>query len=51
MKKTLVLVGSLLVLCTVNTICIGQDLAVYPADGQSQEQMDKDKYECYTWAK
>ncbi len=28
-----------------------QDLVVYPADGQSQEQMEKDKYECYGWAK
>lgn len=28
-----------------------QDLMVYPANGQSQEQMEKDKYDCYTWAK
>ena len=24
---------------------------IYPAKGQSQQQMEKDKYECYTWAK
>jgi hypothetical protein len=28
-----------------------QDVFVYPEKGQSQEQMEKDKYECYTWAK
>jgi hypothetical protein len=28
-----------------------QDLVVYPAKGQSNEQMEKDKFECYGWAK
>ena len=28
-----------------------QDLYVYPKNGQSAEQTDKDKYECYNWAK
>jgi hypothetical protein len=28
-----------------------QDLVVYPAGGQSNEQMEKDKFECYGWAK
>ena len=28
-----------------------QDLIIYPAQGQSTEQMEKDKFECYTWAK
>lgn len=27
------------------------DLYVYPKEGQSAEQTDKDKYECYQWAK
>jgi hypothetical protein len=27
------------------------DLYVYPKEGQSAEQTDKDKYECYNWAK
>lgn len=27
------------------------DLYVYPAQGQSAEQTDKDKFECYNWAK
>ncbi len=28
-----------------------QDPIVFPAKGQSDEQMDKDKYDCYNWAK
>jgi len=28
-----------------------QELIVYPAQGQSSEQMEKDKFECYSWAK
>jgi hypothetical protein len=28
-----------------------QDFMIYPAKGQSDDQMEKDKYECYTWAK
>ena len=30
---------------------LAQDLIIYPAKGQSQEQMEKDKFECYTWGK
>jgi hypothetical protein len=28
-----------------------QDLIVFPAQGQSNEQMEKDKFACYNWAK
>jgi hypothetical protein len=28
-----------------------QEIIVYPAQGQSNDQMEKDKFECYTWAK
>lgn len=28
-----------------------QDPIVYPAKGQSEDQMEKDKYQCYSWAK
>ncbi len=28
-----------------------QELIVYPAKGQDQEQQKKDEYECYEWAK
>jgi hypothetical protein len=45
---------SLLLFAFISTLAIpvwGQDLIVYPAKGQSQDQMEKDKFECYTWAK
>lgn len=28
-----------------------QEQIIYPAQDQSQEQQDKDKFECYSWAK
>jgi outer membrane lipoprotein SlyB len=28
-----------------------QEIMVYPAQGQSNDQMEKDKFECYSWAK
>ena len=28
-----------------------QDLIVFPAKGQSQEQTERDKFDCYQWAK
>jgi hypothetical protein len=28
-----------------------QEPFIYPEKGQSNEQMEKDKYECYSWAK
>ena len=30
---------------------LAQDLIVYPAKGQSQQQIERDKFDCYTWAK
>ncbi len=30
---------------------LAQDVYVYPTQGQSQEQQDKDSMECYRWAK
>jgi hypothetical protein len=45
----------ILVLLLITTIAVctsyAQEPIVFPAKGQSNEQTDKDKYECYTWAK
>ena len=30
---------------------LAQDLIIYPNKGQNQEQLDRDKFECYSWAK
>jgi uncharacterized protein YcfJ len=42
-------------ICMTGFVSIGssfaQNLIIYPKEGQSQEQMEKDKYACYTWAK
>lgn len=32
-------------------IVLAQELIVFPAQGQSQEQTEQDKFACYTWAK
>ena len=45
------MLGSLLLATLLVGTAVAQDLVIYPAKGQSQEQMDQDKYACYTWAK
>ena len=46
---------TLLLAFSVSVIFSGSALAqepiIFPATGQSQEQMEKDKYSCYQWAK
>jgi hypothetical protein len=32
-------------------LVLAQDLIIYPNKGQSQPQLEKDKFECYSWAK
>jgi len=32
-------------------VAFGQDPIIYPNKGQSNKQQEKDKYECYSWAK
>jgi outer membrane lipoprotein SlyB len=46
----IVLVGCVLALL-FPPVARAQDPIVYPAKGQSNEQVEKDKYECYNWAK
>ena len=50
--KRIVLSAFLLgvVVCVAGS-ALGQNLMIYPAKGQSQQQMEKDKFECYSWAK
>jgi outer membrane lipoprotein SlyB len=53
--RTKTVVGILLfaagILSFVAGAALAQDPIVYPAKGQSEKQMEKDKYECYSWAK
>jgi len=30
---------------------MAQELIIFPKEGQSQQQMEKDKFTCYSWAK
>ena len=51
MKSQVFIVVLLALLAFAAGSVIAQELIIYPAKGQSQEQMEKDKFECYTWAK
>jgi hypothetical protein len=50
-KKAIEFVSVLLFLTFAAGQAACQDLIVFPAKGQSQKQMDKDKFDCYSWAK
>ena len=41
----------LLLIVLIVAPALGQDLFVYPEKGQSEKQIEKDKFDCYTWAK
>jgi hypothetical protein len=51
MKKAMVLVLTLMLMGALAVPALAAELIVFPAKGQSAEKMDKDKGECYTWAK
>jgi len=42
---------SMIVLFCFSGLSLAQDPIIFPAEGQSQEQMEKDKFSCYQWAK
>ena len=41
----------LLLIVLIAVPALGQDVFVYPEKGQSEKQIEKDKFDCYTWAK
>jgi hypothetical protein len=51
MKQIAIICISVLIIFFFTGVTRAQDPIVFPAKGQSQEQMEKDKFECYTWAK
>jgi outer membrane lipoprotein SlyB len=51
MKRLLYLAVPLFLLALGAGPVLPQEFIVYPAKGQSQEQMEKDRFECYSWAK
>ncbi|MEA1946555.1 MAG: hypothetical protein U9N83_04540 [Thermodesulfobacteriota bacterium] len=50
-KNRIQLVSLALFAVFLASSALAQDLIIYPAKGQSQDQMEKDKFECYNWAK
>lgn len=48
--RYLTIITMAILLCFAGT-ALAQEPVIYPAKGQSPEQLDKDKYECYSWAK
>jgi len=50
-KRIIYIWGMLFVVTCTMSSAPAQNLIIYPAKGQSQEQMEKDKFECYSWAK
>ena len=50
MKKTMIFVVTFIAVAFAGT-ALSQELMIYPAKGQSQDQMEQDKFQCYSWAK
>ena len=51
MRKGVFISMVMLVLAFWVGFALAQELIVFPAKGQTQEQMEKDKFECYGWTK
>lgn len=51
MKTTILISGCLLLVALFAGPVLAQDPIVFPAKGQSQDQMEQDKFQCYNWAK
>jgi hypothetical protein len=51
MKRFILISMTLIVAAFYVNSAIGQDVIVFPAKGQSANQMEKDKFDCYQWAK
>ena len=51
MRRMIQLVSLLCFVVLVTAPALAQDFYIFPNKGQGSEQMEKDKYECYSWAK
>jgi hypothetical protein len=51
MKPMIILAALLYLTVPVTGSALADDLYIYPTKGQSHDQMEKDKYNCYEWAK
>ena len=48
MRKMIVLATLAILPAFFADLSFGQELVIFPAKGQTKEQMEKDKYDCYT---
>ena len=44
-------IAVLISLLSASSFVYAEDFFIYPTKGQSQEELEKDKFECYSWAK
>jgi outer membrane lipoprotein SlyB len=51
MKSAKIVIACLVLMIFFPLAAQAQDPIVYPAKGQSNEQMEQDKFQCYNWAK
>jgi len=51
MKKLIQITIFSFVTLLLAEFAMADELFIYPTQGQSKEQMEKDKYDCYQWAK
>lgn len=51
MLKMRIIIGLMSILLLPFGIAQAQEPFIYPSQGQSQQQLEKDKFECYSWAK
>lgn len=51
MQRTIFIILVISVSLIISWPALAQDPIVFPAQGQSEEQMEKDKFQCYTWSR
>lgn len=51
MRSPCLMIFTVFLIVLMAGLASAQELIVFPAKGQSEDQMEQDKYSCYTWAK
>ena len=51
MRQKIVWMSLIVLAVMVAGPALAQELIIYPAKGQSEDQMEQDKFQCYSWAK
>ncbi|MFC1579462.1 glycine zipper family protein [Thermodesulfobacteriota bacterium] len=51
MKRVIFIFFFMLVTFVFTGMAVAQEPIIFPAKGQSQDQMEKDKFSCYQWAR